>query len=60
MSIQHERILSLCERLNLSALPVNYSAIAQKAASNNTGYADFLEEVLHSEWEEKQARSRSL
>lgn len=60
MSIQHERILSLCERLNLSALAVNYSTIAQKAASNNLGYAEFLEEILHSEWEEKQARSRAL
>lgn len=60
MSIQHERILSLCERLSWPALPVNYSSLAQKAASNNMGYTDFLEEVLHSEWEEKQARSRAL
>lgn len=60
MTIQHERILSLCERLNLSALAVNYSTISQKAASENIGYADFLEEILQAEWEEKQARSRSL
>lgn len=60
MTIQHERILSLCERLNLSALGVNYANIAQKAAAENMGYSDFIEEVLQIEWEEKQTRSRSL
>lgn len=60
MSIQHERILSLCERLNLPALAVNYSNVAQQAASDNLGYTDFLEKVLQMEWDEKQLKSRAL
>lgn len=60
MNLQHERILSMCQRLNLPAIATNYSHLAQEAATNNTGYGDFLENILNIEWEEKQRRSRTL
>lgn len=60
MSIQHERILSLCQRLNLSTIATNYSHLAQDAADKEQGYSDFLEDTLRLEWEEKQRRSRTL
>ena len=60
MNIQHERIVSLCEHLNLPATATNYSNLAQEAATNSIGYSDFLEQTLSLEWQEKQARSRSL
>lgn len=60
MSIQHERIISLCQRLNLSAIATNYSHLAQQAAEKNSGFSDFLEQLISLEWEEKQRRSRTL
>lgn len=60
MSIQHERIISLCQRLNLSAIANNYSHLAQQAAEKNSGFSDFLEQLISLEWEEKQRRSRTL
>lgn len=60
MNIQHERILSLCQQLNLSAIGTNYPHLAQEAATDDKGYSDFLEAVLSLEWEERQRRSRTL
>lgn len=60
MNIQHERLLSLCARLNLSTIGTNYPHLAQDAADKNSGYTDFLENMLSLEWEEKQRRSRTL
>ena len=60
MTIQHERILSLCDRLNLSAIATNYSHLAQQAAESNQGYSDFLEQVLQGELQQRQQRSRHL
>ena len=60
MTIQHERILSLCERLNLPAIATNYPHVTQDAATKNLGYSDFLEQVLQIELQGKQYRSRTL
>jgi DNA replication protein DnaC len=60
MNIQHERILSMCERLSLSAIATNYSHIAQNAAEKQLGYSDFLENLLNIEFQDKQQRSRTL
>lgn len=60
MNIQHERIVSLCEHLNLPAIATNYPHCSQEAATNSISYSDYLEQILSIEWQEKQARSRFL
>lgn len=60
MSIQHERILSLCERLNLTSIGTHYATLAQDAATKQHSFTDFLEDILDIELQEKQQRSRTL
>ncbi|MCR9191826.1 MAG: IS21-like element helper ATPase IstB [Gammaproteobacteria bacterium] len=60
MNIQDERIASLCQKLNLTAIPTQYPQLAQQAAGENTSYTDFIERLLQVEAEEKQIRSRTL
>lgn len=49
MSLQPERIAQLCESLKLPAIGAEWSACAQKAARDETSFADFLEAVLGAE-----------
>lgn len=49
MSLQGERIAQLCESLKLPAIGAEWSACAQKAARDETSFADFLEAVLGAE-----------
>jgi len=49
MSLQPERIAQLCESLKLPAIGAEWSACAQKAAREETSFADFLEAVLNTE-----------
>lgn len=60
MNLQHERVISLCQQLNLIALPDTYSVQAQEAATKKLSYTDFLEAVLQSEVKTKMTRSRSV
>lgn len=60
MSIQHERIVSLCQKLGLTAVPAYYPHLAQQSVSENRTYTDFLESILQTEMLEKQTRSRTL
>lgn len=60
MELQTHRIAALCEELKLTALPDQYPALAQAAATRQTPYADFLEEVLRAEREARRARTRTI
>lgn len=46
MNLQHERITGLCEALKLSFVGQSYGAAAQKAATDEMAYSDFLEALL--------------
>lgn len=60
MNLQHERLVSLCQQLNLAALPDTYAVQTQQAAIEKLSYTDFLEAILQSEVNSKVTRSRSL
>jgi len=49
MNLQHERMLSLCELLNLPFVAQAYPVAAQDAAQRETPYSDFLEGLLKME-----------
>jgi DNA replication protein DnaC len=46
VSLQHERIAELCERLKFARLHTEWPALAQDAARAEASFADFLEKVL--------------
>ena len=54
MNLQHERMLILCEALNLSFVAQAYPLAAQDAALAETAYSDFLEGLLRAEAVRKQ------
>jgi DNA replication protein DnaC len=60
MNIQHERIISLCEQLNLASISEQYSVKAQQAANENLSFTDFLENLLKLEQTERQLRGRAI
>lgn len=60
MNIQHERIVLLCQKLGLTAVPMHYPHLAQESVSESRTYTDFLESILQTEVLEKQTRSRTL
>ncbi len=60
MNLQYERIHSLCETLKLPELAQSYAQAAQRAASEQTPYSDFLENLLKSEVAGRQARKQRM
>ena len=60
MSIQHERVVELCNELRLGGVAAQYSALAQKAAEKHTSFTDFVEELLSAERESRRARAREM
>lgn len=60
MNLQAQRIESLCEHIGLLALKVEYGALAQQAAAQESGYIDYLEQCLKTEQQARQHRTRSL
>jgi len=60
MSLQTERIESLCDTLGLAGLAADYEALAQHAAEAETSYSDYLEHCLRSEHLARQQRTRSV
>ena len=60
MNLQFERIQSLCEGLDLPFVCLGYGAAAQRAASEGTGYGEFLESLLRDELTGRQTRRQSM
>ena len=46
MNLQHERMLTLCETLNLPFIAQAHPLATQDAAQQETAYSDFLEPLL--------------
>ena len=55
MNLQHERLLALCETLNLPFIAQGYAVASQTAAEKETAYSDFLEGLLRTEAVRKQS-----
>src|SRR6516225_8433268 len=60
MSIQHQRVVELCNELRLGGIAAQYSALAQKAAEKQISFTDFVEELLAAERESRRARAREM
>ena len=60
MNPQDERMLALCESLNLPFIAQSYVAAAQQAAERESAYSDFLEGLLKGESVGRQVRKQSL
>src|SRR5579859_1965390 len=60
MSVQHERLIELCNELRLGGIAAQYPALAQSAAEKRTSFTDFLEELLVAERESRRARAREM
>lgn len=60
MNLQQERISAMCQQLGLSRVGVDWSALAQQAARDETSYADFLEQLLATENNARLQRQRDI
>ncbi len=60
MSIQHQRVVELCNELRLGGVAAQYTALAQKAAEQRSSFTDFVEELLVAEQESRRARAREM
>jgi DNA replication protein DnaC len=60
MNLQHERMCSLCELLNLPFVAQGYAMASQDAAEKEVAYSDFLEGLLRTESSGRQVRKQSL
>ncbi len=60
MNLQQERMLALCEGLNLPFIAQGYPAAAQTAAKAEMAYSDFLEGLLKAEATGRQVRKQSM
>ena len=60
MTLQDTRINDYCEQLKLNAIADHYPRLAQDSVNAQKSYADFLEECLSLQLQEKQSRSRAM
>lgn len=60
MNLQHERIVALCDSLNLPFVAQGYGAATQKAAKQEMAYSDFLEGLLRDEAPGRNVRKQSM
>lgn len=60
MELQYERIRTLCEALKLPLIAEGYATAAQRAATEETPYSDYLEQLLKAELAGRQARKQSM
>lgn len=60
MNLQDERIVSLCEALQLDQVAIDYGAIAQAAANEEASFAEFLERLLKAELDGRHERARQM
>jgi DNA replication protein DnaC len=58
VSLQHLRIEALCQQFKLDTFAVEWPVLAQRAAEQETSYADFLEQLLLTEDRVRQERRR--
>lgn len=58
MNLQMQRIQHACEALKLQTIAVEWSAIADRAAGQQASLADFLEQLLQVEREDRMRRTR--
>lgn len=58
MNLQHERIDAYCQGLKLDGLMQHYRALAAQALGQDWSFLDYLEQVLRSENDIRQVRSR--
>ncbi len=59
MSLQHDRIVALCDQLKLARLASDWPALAQDAARQEKSFADFLEAALTGELQAREERKRT-
>jgi DNA replication protein DnaC len=60
MSLQNERIHTVCEQLELNGILSCYSHMAQNAANNQQTYTDFLEKVLEEELSIRKLKAKQM
>jgi DNA replication protein DnaC len=60
MSIQHERVVELCNELRLGGIAAQYGTLAQEAAEKQLSFTDFVEHLLLAERESRRARAREM
>ncbi len=58
MNLQQDRIIELCEALELNWVGAEYPAIAQDAAEQSASFSDFLERLLKTELDGRHERAR--
>ena len=58
MNVQDERIVGLCDALDLDRVGVEYGAVAQASADNDATFSDFLEQLLKLELDARHERAR--
>lgn len=60
MNLQHERIATMCMKLKLERVAVEWTPLAQEAARNEASYAEFLERLLTIENDARGERQRQM
>ena len=60
MNLQHERMLALCDSLNLPFIAQSDVGAAQEAAEQESAYSDFLEGLLKAETAGRPVRKQSM
>ena len=58
MNLQMDKIQQACDTLKLTAMAVEWSAVADHASAKDVSFADFLEQLLTIELEARQQRTR--
>ena len=58
MNLQQDRILELCEALDLGWVAAEYPGIAQSAADESASFGDFLERLLKTELDGRHERAK--
>ncbi len=58
MNLQMQRIQAACLELKLPAMALEWSAIADRCAGQNTSLAEFLEQLLQLELDARMLRTR--
>jgi len=59
MSLQHERILELCDRLSLTAMAAQYATLADQSSRQDASFSDYLLTLLEVETTARQGRTRA-
>jgi DNA replication protein DnaC len=60
MNLQMDKIQQTCEALKLNAIALEWPAIADKASGSDSSLADFLEQLLQVEIDDRMHRTRGM